>query len=118
MGKDEDRRDRRGSDSKLISHRAEPGEANTPLCAGEEDLPEEGRMDTHVSLRDKSSNVAKIHAAAEVYVATSPQNGHRHSRASSAAILSPVGLVARGPTAKLASERAVGTSQGTIAWAP
>lgn len=69
MGKDEDRRARRGSDSKLIDQGAEPGAANTLLEGGEEDLPEEGRMDTHLSLRDKSSNVAKIHAAAEVYPA-------------------------------------------------
>lgn len=68
LGKDQDRRPRRDSESKLVDHR--PGNHEVGVHGGDDDeLPEQGRMDTHESLRDRSSSVAKMHAAAEVYPA-------------------------------------------------
>eukprot|EP01043_Picozoa_sp_COSAG02_P056368 COSAG02_NODE_6675_length_3424_cov_16.009624_4_plen_239_part_00 len=69
LGTDQDKRARRGSDSKLVDHQSDPPAEVAHGSIGTDELPEQGRMDTHVSLRDKSSNVAKIHAAAEVYPA-------------------------------------------------
>jgi sodium-dependent phosphate transporter len=65
----DNKRPRRPSDSKLVGPDSST-EVSTAIADVEDDeLPGEGRMDTHASLRDKSSNVAKMHAAAEVYPA-------------------------------------------------
>lgn len=84
LGKDRERQPRRGSDSKLVGAAAAAAAATGGDAAGaavtvaapgggvegdDVELPQQGRMDTHASLRDKNSNVSKMHAAAEVYPA-------------------------------------------------
>lgn len=66
MGKAQDRRPRRDSESKLVDN---PEVGAHGGIGDDDELPEQDRMDTHESLRDKSSSVAKMHAAAEVYPA-------------------------------------------------